>query len=125
MSIIQNIELERAQFAQKMTEDVKDKKSEYKSVVSKTPMLIVTNGLAASMLFISKGSKEVLPLPAKHAYEWMKEYNRKYGIFGNKFQNDKNFVKDLVGLDSDMYRLATQEMLEYFTWLKRFSQDFK
>ena len=107
--------------------------TEYKSFVKKIPMMIKTNGLAATYAFIfSKGS-------VNGQVKSEKAYGRIYLQTKDWLQNHRNYlvtlkIKDreyspanteLVSLftkmDSSQYRAVTVEVLALFGWLRRFA----
>ncbi len=114
------IEQGRAEYAYKCALEGSKKGSEYKSYVKKIPMLIKTNGLAATFAFVfskSKGKDDnPYGLIYKQTAEWIKQKN-----LLSDFEN-KDFAKKLTELNSSSYRAVTIEVLSLFTWLRRFAE---
>jgi len=103
----------------------------YKSYVKKIPMMILNNGLGATFAFIySKKEKEKA---YKKIYlqinNWLKEQDIKSGICDdecykkekNKNCKDIDLVEWIICLNSQEYRVVTNEVLALFNWLKRFA----
>lgn len=128
ISIQKTIERQRARFAYDCAEKAKtiSKSKEYKAYVKKIPMLIKTNGLAATFAFVKAKSEDDKDKPG-YAYrliydqttEWLKQEPR--GIISDRLKNAE-LVKVLVDLNSDEYRAITNEVLAFFVWLKRFAE---
>jgi len=110
----------------------------YKSYVKKVPTLIKTNGLGAAFAFIkSKEKKEkkennqvILPgdeRNPKNAYDliyiqtsnWFAE-NRNYLL--PNYTKDKDFINEIIQLNSSEYRAVTNEVFALFNWLRRFAE---
>jgi len=106
------IESGRAKFAlEKVKSVVADKgnfKKNYRSYARKFPTLVLTNGLAATVAFAvdksksEKAWKEIY----KNISEWLKK---------------DNLEEYVCSLDSDEYRVVTNEVLALFTWIRRFA----
>ncbi|HIE59801.1 MAG TPA: type III-B CRISPR module-associated protein Cmr5 [Hydrogenothermaceae bacterium] len=97
----QTLEQKRANFAYECVKDIKNLyfKEKFKSLVKKTPILILTNGFGNTMAFLfSKGEYEHLTLAyivGRYLFK-VNEYTKE--IFGkqNIFNNDKNELFDLL-----------------------------
>jgi CRISPR-associated protein Cmr5 len=127
MSLPKTLEQGRAEFAfsyadNKIKSDMKDK---FKSHVKSFPMLVKTNGLGAAIAFLfSKGDKEqgVYKLVAESIVDWLKK-DEKYKFYGlSRLDNLKSLTNDITKLNSSHYRALTNEVLAYFTWLRRFAE---
>ena len=111
------IESGRAEFALNTVKGIVNKendktKKEFKSYVRKFPSLILTNGLAAAVAFaVDKGGSYTL------IYDIISKWLKDKGFF----DNPATLVEYICSLDSDMYRVATNEVLSLFEWLKRFA----
>ena len=124
ITTIRSIEQERAQFAYKCVKDVVDKNKkfcrEYKSYVKKIPMLIKTNGLGSTFAYVkSKKSGEAgkaYELIYEHTKNWLLQDNNPFNISAS---ND--LVNHIISLDSQTYRLMTNEVLFFFKWIIRFA----
>lgn len=121
---LHGIENGRAEFAYKCAIEgnklnkLEDKKK-YKSYVKNIPMLIKTNGMAATLGFMmSKG--ETYEIIGKQIVEWFKLDSNNIINIPEKM-DFKDFVKMTTELDSAKYRLMTVELLAFLTWLKRFA----
>ncbi len=146
LSLQKTLEQGRAKFAYDCAEDgrkichgneIKNewyKDDKYKSYVQKFPMLVKTNGLGSALAFYaSKRQKEKDNKKAgtknnpKNAYdliynqitEWLKKEPK--GLLSDRLNNN-DLVKVLMDLDSIEYRAVTNEVLAFFTWLKRFAE---
>ena len=101
------------------------KKSEYRAYVKKIPMLIKTNGLGATFAFIksksiSDESKSgyAYHLIYEHTTEWLR--NDPKNLL--ELNENQDLAEKIVSLDSPQYRAATNEVLAFFTWLRRFAE---
>lgn len=128
ITVMKGLEQGRAGFSyDKVLEarcELGEKASEYKSYVKKTPMLIKTNGLGATLAFIkSKGKSKESKGKDKNAWhiiyqqitDWV-DKNAKY-IADRK---GEDLVKVVVSLETPAYRALTKEILALFNWLRRF-----
>jgi CRISPR-associated protein Cmr5 len=107
------IESGRAEFALDAVKDVKDTKNakEYKSYARKFPSLVLTNGLAAAVAFaVDKGGAYTL------LYNNISDWLEKKGFFAGEKLEDY-----VCSLNSDEYRVVTNEVLALFEWLRRFA----
>ncbi|MCL2410415.1 MAG: type III-B CRISPR module-associated protein Cmr5 [Treponema sp.] len=112
------IESGRAEFALKAVKAVKDMKNakEYKSYARKFPSLILTNGLAAAIAFaIDKGGAYTLLY--NNISDWLKERS----FFSEETLEEGKLLKYVCSLNSDEYRVAMNEVLALFEWLRRFA----
>jgi CRISPR-associated protein Cmr5 len=108
----------------------------YKSYVKKIPMLIKTNGLGATMAFIFSKKKNKTD---KSDYAYWKIYEQldiwlrseDHGQFSNIFNfipltdNNGNRIElsdAIIGLNSNQYRMVTNELIALFTWLRRYAE---
>lgn len=128
MSLQKTLEQGRVKFAYQCAEEGRKiaKSKEYKSYVQKIPMLIKTNGLGAAFAFVKakSTSKEDKAGYAYHLIynqltDWLKREPK--GLLSDRLNND-DLVKVLIGLNSTEYRAVTNEVLAFFTWLKRFAE---
>ena len=111
------IESGRAEFALSAVKAVvkgeKDSvKKEYKSYARKFPALVQTNGLAAAIAYsLEKGGTH--KLLCDNISEWLVK---------NGFYSMPTLLEEYVcALDSDSYRIVTNEVLSLFSWLRRFA----
>lgn len=108
----------------------------YKSYVKKIPMLIKTNGLGATIAFIFSKKKDDIE---KTDYAYLKIYEQldtwlrseHHGQFSNIFSfiptkdehDNKIELSDaIISLDSNQYRMVTNELIALFTWLRRYAE---
>ena len=117
------IESGRAEFALKaVTSVVKEEndktKKEYRSYVRSFPSLVLSNGLAAAVAFArEKGStNKTYMLIYCNISEWLAS-NKNLIDFTEK----TNLDEYICSLDSDSYRIVSNEVLSLFKWLKRFA----
>jgi len=121
---ITKLEKGRAEFAYKKVKEVlsQDKKiqKEYRSHVKKLPQMIFSNGLGQAIAFVfSKRQKD-------KAYELI--YNQLSAYLEG--QNTTRITKDksqkleewVISLDSLSYRYATEEVLAFLNWLRKFAE---
>jgi len=118
---IKGIENGRAKFAYECAIDGSKipKKAEYESYVKKIPMLIKTNGLAATLGFMLSKGETYLKI-GDQILEWLNKDNKKI-IDLSTVKNFEDLVYISTQLNSTEYRLLTNELLAFFTWLKRFA----
>jgi len=107
-------------------------KKKYRSLVLKSSVLILSNGLGQAVaFFVSKSQpkekKQQSPdnivhmLLLKHIWDWLK----KVGICELNQQDIKEthkFPKWITLATSEQYRRATMETLAYLHWLRRFAE---
>ena len=100
------------------------KKKEYKSYVKKIPLLIKTNGLGATFAFVKsksdadiKKSGYAYHLIYQQTADWLKNDEKKLIILNNA----DDLIGKIIDLDSPEYRAVTNEVLAFFTWLRRFA----
>lgn len=119
---IQGIEQGRADFAYQCAEigSKSSKPKEYKSYVKKTPMMIKTNGLGATLAFAMSKSKDgnTWALVYNQVSEWLQRAENQYLI-----NNQSGELSEIIiGLKSRQYRAVTNEVLALFNWLRRFAE---
>jgi len=110
-----NQEKARAIFAFACVEDANqnDKiKKDYKSYVRKIPMMILNNGLGATIAFIYSKKKE------ENAYALIDRQILKWF----KLDEKEDLVQWIINKNSQEYRAVTNEVLTLFSWLKRFAE---
>ena len=128
MNSINKIEQGRAEAAfkavKRRTMDENAKKENYKSYSKKIPMLIKTNGLAATFAFINTNEKDdASVLLGRDIIEWLvvlnPEINQYLENTGNKLDA---FINYLLSIPMITYRLITREILAYMNWHRRFTE---
>lgn len=124
---IHGIENGRASFAFTCAKRVKEARdpmprNEYKTYVRKIPALIRTNGLGATLAFIS-AKKSNDPTKKGYAYKTIYEQIRDWLEHQKLIKGgDRSLEDEVVGLDSPAYRAVTGEVLSLFRWLSRFAE---
>lgn len=125
------IEQGRAARAYEMVAEAKkalgtdDKK--YKSYVKRIPMLIKTNGLAATLAFVKSKSSDNSKGNAKDNLKdtpYNKIYNQIAAWLWEKelLTDETKLVEEIITLPSPKYRMVTAEVLALFKWLRRFAE---
>jgi|SRR6056297_1487360 len=114
------IHSERPSFIYKQVLSHRDKNvsKEYKNYVKKIPMLIKTNGLAATLAFLKV--KEDKSKEYEFIYNSLKKWLEKV------FNNDKeyeNLIENVMNMESNEYRIFTKETLSLFKWWRRFAES--
>lgn len=136
MGEIKNTNLAVAKFALECVDDVikndKTNKSinskDYKTLVRKMNVLIQKNGMIGTLVFLlsksikNKHHKEVL----KNIKRWCEEdikldFLEEKGLKDTSKMEDSQFIENITGLTSREYLFLTQEMMNLFGWIKRFS----
>ena len=138
----QTLEQKRASYSYDCVDNIKNLPfaEKFKTLVKRTPTLILTNGLGNTLAFLfSKGKDEHIALAyiiGRYLFE-ENEYTK--GIFNlsdetfkENFESVKEnlsnlktsmqnpIFKNLIFTDTDKYILATEETLRLLNWLKRF-----
>lgn len=136
VSFQQTKEQQRAKWAwddiSEVNEKADDIKKKYRSLVLKSPVLILTNGLGqAAAFFASKSQpKEGKKLSAdnvaqslllKHLWSWL-EKAKICGAFQTEIQESHRLPFWITQTTTGQYRLATTETLSYLQWLRRFAE---
>jgi CRISPR-associated protein Cmr5 len=117
MSQISNLEHERANEAWSCVDYVNSEekpafKKEYRSIVMKSPTLILSNGLGQTLAFLkSKGKCEEKLY--KDIEGWL-DKRIKWAAKGE-------LMEKIISLPNDTFRHATTETLSFLSWLKRFA----
>jgi len=134
MSLIENIEHERAKEAWSCVDYVnaeeRDKfKKEYRSVVMKSPTMIITNGLGQTLAFLKSKGKNDENKPEEKLYRDIEAWLDKrvqWTVRGELMEkvislpNDK-LMEKVISLPNDKFRYATAETLYFLSWMKRFA----
>jgi len=83
---------------------------EFRSIARSFPTKIQTNGLLVAVAFLDAKDEQHMKL--KDALgNWLYEKD-----------SDVDLTKELVELERDNYRLASQEVMAYAQWVKRFAE---
>ncbi len=123
MSKMNTVEQGRAAFAlERVKEAILDTKvdnDEYQSYSKKLPMLIKTNGLAATFAFmLTKKDSHSYKALGSDIVKWLATSNP--GISGDGERVLPVFLDYLLNIKSDEYRLITNEVLSFMNWHRRF-----
>jgi len=122
MSQIRNLEHERAREAWSCVDYVNSEeqpnfKKEYRSIVMKSPTLIITNGLGQTLAFFKSKGKNDESKPEEKLYKdiegWLDkciDWTAKGGL-----------MEKIIALPNDKFRYATSETLSFLSWMKRFA----
>lgn len=116
---IKDLARRRAEFAFEQVKEVvgKDWSKEFKSHVKDVPMMIKTNGFAATFAFVfSKSDKNDYKKIAKITELWLVNEQKIFSLSDNE-----DFYEKLIQLEPGEYRKSIKETLALFTWLKRFA----
>lgn len=117
------VEQGRAAFAlERVKEAIANTKvdsDEYQSYSKKLPMLIKTNGLAATFAFMltKKDSPSYIAL-GSDIVKWLATSNPGISATGERIL--PAFLDYLLNIQSDEYRLITNEVLSFMNWHRRF-----
>ncbi len=87
----------------------------YKSLVRKTPMRIKVNGLDATLAFVFSKKK------TGNQHALLYEQLQKWLIENDMVAANKEFVEYVIALEKNEYRVVTNELLAFLTWLRRFA----
>lgn len=90
-------------------------KKKMKSYCRKLPVLIKTNGLLATILFIkNKSNSDEKKNAYSYIYSWIDSWF-------NEFKEDKskNLIETIIDLDAYKYSLYTKELIELSIWYRR------
>lgn len=122
MGQIKNIEHERAKEAWSCVDYVNNEESdkfkkEYRSIVMKTPTLIITNGLGQTFAFLKSKGKGDKNKPEEKLYMDIEDWLNKR----IEWTTTGGLMEKIIVLPSDKFRYATFETLSYLSWLKRFA----
>ena len=141
VSTLRGIEQKRADYAYKCALEAKNtqrtaqietdpdyyKSEKYKSYAKSIPMLVKTNGLGATFAFIlSKKAKEKDRVPSgqksnpKNAYDLIYKQTAEWINIRYPFTGD--FSAFIITQNSNEYRAITNEVISFFTWLRRFAE---
>jgi len=103
-----------------------ENQKKYRAYIRNTPLMILNNGLGATVAFIfSKNKEDVYNKLGENIYDWLKEEQNSYLIVLNKKEESKEKLEELtdkiINLNSSEYRAVTNELLSFFNWFKRFA----
>lgn len=113
------IDRDRAAIAWDKICQVKENQSEnfqkkYGSLARKMPTLIQVNGLAQTLAFLKAKENDHQILMFKNLSEWI---SKRFNLGTGDLLSDH-----ILKIDSQHYRLITNESLAFLQWLKRFAE---
>ena len=122
MGSVENIELERAKEAWGCIDYVNSKKNdkfkkEYRSVVMKSPTMIITNGLGQTLAFLKSKGKNDKSKPEEKLYRDIEGWLDKRVQWTAKGE----LMEKVISLPNDKFRYATAETLSFLSWMRRFA----
>lgn len=122
-TLISKLEKGRAEFAYKCAKyGVEQYAKDYPSYVKRVPQMILSNGLGQTLSFIfSKGKNK------KNAYDLIYCQIQDYMKSPNQTriqmpQEKSDLLEWVISCNSNDYRYITEEVLAFFSWLKRFAE---
>lgn len=122
MSLMENIEHERAKEAWSCIDYVNSEendkfKKEYRSIVMKSPTMIITNGLGQTLAFLKSKGKNDRNKPEEKLYRDIESW------LNNRVQwtAKGELMEKVISLPNDKFRYATAETLSFLSWMKRFA----
>lgn len=134
-NLINKLERGRAEFAYKCVKCVLNKgldekedkrkkeddriKKEYRSYVRKIPQMILSNGLAQTLAFVKAKSNDDV---YKTIYTQITKYLKSESTARIRMEENKELIEWVISLDSTEYIHATEEILAFLSWLKRFAE---
>lgn len=129
MNTVNKIEQGRAEEAFRCVQNfvrTDGKKKEYKSYSKKIPMLIKTNGLAATFAFMNtKKPDDPYIQIGKDIVFWLQTLNpglkTKMDNAGNNTKLNP-FLQVLLSASSEEYKYFTAETLSFMNWHRRFTE---
>lgn len=92
----------------------------YRSYVSSAPTLILTNGLGQALAFWK--SKSNGDKPEERAYGALLRHLSKFIKTRIPYTEQDLLEAVIISFDSVTYRRATNEVLTYLSWLKKFAE---
>jgi len=122
MSLVENIEHERAKEAWGCINYVKSKeedkfKKEYRSVVMKAPTMIIINGLGQTLAFLKSKGKNDKSKPEEKLYRDIENWLNKRV----QWTANVELIEKVISLPNDKFRYATAETLSFLSWMRRFA----
>jgi len=122
MGSVENIELERAKEAWGCIDYVNSKendkfKKEYRSIVMKSPTMIITNGLGQTLAFLKSKGKNDKSKPEEKLYRDIEGWLDKRVQWTAKGE----LMEKVISLPNDKFRYATAETLSFLSWMRRFA----
>ena len=128
MNGVNKIEQGRADAAFKAVKDFVSKNkalSEYRSYSKKIPMLIKTNGLAATFAFMNTKNEDDAHIAiGNELISWLRITDSTLDVKLNEGKSKKlnGIIEYLLSTSSDNYRVLTSETFAYMNWHRRFAE---
>lgn len=128
MNGVNKIEQGRADAAFKAVKDFVSKNkalSEYRSYSKKIPMLIKTNGLAATFAFMNTKNEDDAHIAiGNELISWLRTTDSTLDVKLNEGKSKKlnGIIEYLLSTSSDNYRVLTSETFAYMNWHRRFAE---
>lgn len=125
-TLITKLEKGRAEFAYKCVKEAVEnldekKKKEYRSYVRKIPQMILSNGLGQTLAFVYSKKKNGNAYDL--IYRQITDYLKSNSTARINMPADKNeLIGWVISLNSPEYRHATEEILSFLKWVKRFAE---
>ena len=114
---MKNLDQKRAARALDNINHVNDKQSEYGSLAKSLPMMLQTNDLAQTMAFMKSKA------PSNYAHQQIFNHLSQWLNFAiRNVDNDEDFLAWIVSQDTNIYRHAAAEAIEFSIWLRRFTE---
>jgi len=98
---------------------------EYRAYSKKIPMLVKTNGLAATFAFMNtKKDEDAHVVIGKEIIAWLRTTDSDLDtrLNGNDSKKLNGAIEYLLSTSSDNYRLLTSETFAYMNWHRRFAE---
>jgi len=121
---IDKLEKGRAEFAYRCVSEAvnsfdRETAKKYRSYVRRTPSMILSNGLGATLAFINSKKEKSW----KKLYDQIKDYLcSKHTIRIVPLDKSKDLVEQVISCNSQRYRYLTEETLAFLNWLKKFAE---
>ncbi|MFA6808277.1 MAG: type III-B CRISPR module-associated protein Cmr5 [Eubacteriales bacterium] len=101
--------------------NIKNEKNitEYRAYIKKLPAMIQVNGLGQTLAFcFAKGDQ--YKLIYQQIYDWIKQ-KQPMLLDNYKKNSDMKFVEIVVSMNSNDYRIISNEVLALLNWMRRFA----
>ncbi|HEK25155.1 MAG: type III-B CRISPR module-associated protein Cmr5 [Hydrogenobaculum sp.] len=127
-NLITALERGRAKFAYECVKEVLERNNtiqkEYRSYARKIPSMILSSGLGQALAFVySKNSRKEKEESAYNViYDQLSRYMKSDIAVRIRAPKDRDLIDWVLSCDSYDYKYATQEILSFFKWLRRFAE---
>lgn len=108
-----------SRFVEKNNQQEK-KLKEYRAYVKKLPAMIQVNGLGQTLAFCTAAKSEVYRELNRQIHDWVKQ---KQPDLLDRFREnmDMKLVQIVVSMNSNEYRIISNEVLALLSWMRRFA----